>query len=346
MLETKNFGQTKDGHKVSLFRLTNQNGAYVEVLNWGGRLRSLGVPDRSGHLTDVVLGYDTLVEYEADPTYQGAFIGRVANRIRGAAFVLNGRIWNLPANDGPHHLHGGPTGFHSRLFTATTSTSNAVTLTLRSEDGDGGYPGNLDLRLTYTFDDQNRLTLDAEARSETDTPVSLTGHAYFNLDGPEGGDILNHYLTIPAEEFLEAGPALLATGRSLKTVGTPFNFTAPKLISRDISNDHPQLKIGNGYDHYFILPPSEGMSRAAEVWSENTGIQMTVTTNQPGLQFYSGNLLPGLPGKGGRPLSFRRGFCLEPHLWPDALNHPSFPSSILKPGHIYNHSTSYLFSIK
>jgi aldose 1-epimerase len=222
-----------------------------------------------------------------------------------------------------------------------------VTLTLRSGDGDQGYPGSLDLRLTYSFDDQNRLTLEAEARSETDTPVSLTGHAYFNLGGLGGGDILSHHLTIPAEEFLEADPALLATGRSLKTTGTPFDFTASKSIGRDIADDHPQLEVGKGYDHYFILPSGGGKAqKAAEVWSECTGIHMTVTTNQPGLQFYSGNFLSGLPGKGGRSLDFRQGFCLEPHLWPDTLHHPSFPPSILKSGQIYSHVTSYLFSIK
>jgi aldose 1-epimerase len=346
MVEGENFGATKDGREVSLFRLTNKGGGYAEVLDWGGRLRTLAVPDKSGRLTDVVLGYDTLAEYEVDEAYQGAFIGRTANRIRGAAFELNGQTWRLPANDGPHHLHGGPDGFHSRLFKASTSAPDAVTLTLRSEDGDGGYPGRLDLRLTYFFDDQNRLTIDAEARSEADTPVSLTGHAYFNLGGPESGDILGHYLAIPAQEFLEGGPDLLPTGQCLKTAGTPFDFTVPKPIGRDISANHPQLKNGGGYDHYFILPQGDGLGRAAEAWSEATGIQMTVTTNQPGLQFYSGNFLSGQPGKGGRPLGFRQGFCLEPHLWPDALNCPSFPSPVLKPGRIYNHITSYFFSIQ
>ena len=345
MVETEKFGRTREGREVTLYRLTNRVGAYVEVLDFGGRIRALAVPDRNGDLADVVLGYDSLAEYESDQAYHGALIGRLAGRVRESAFELNGRSFRLSPNDGPHHLHGGPAGFHNRLWTEQNSAPGALTLSLRSEDGEGGYPGGLSLRATYFFDHFNRLTLDIEARAEAETPLSLTSHPYFNLEGQKGGDILGHWLTIPADEFLEIDRDLLPNGRRLMTKGTPLDFTAPKTIGRDIEAECPQMKEGRGYDHFFLLPPGEGLSRAAEAWSEASGIHLTMTTNQPGLQFYSGNLLCGRFGKGGRPLGRHRGFCLEPQLWP-GLNIPSFPAPILQPGRVFNHITCYLFSIR
>lgn len=339
------FGTTRNGTPVHRFRMENANGASVTVMNYGCTITSILVPDRDGALTDVCLGYSTLAEYEQNNGYLGAVVGRHANRIEKGLFTLNGQEYHLAVNDGPNHLHGGLCGFDKRVWDASVS-DNSVTFHRRSPDGEEGYPGNLEVYVTYTFTDDNRLRLQYRAETDADTVVNLTNHCYFNLSGEGNGTIRDHILQIPAVSFTENDADCLPTGRILAVEGSPFDFRSPKEIGLEIGADCPQIKNGKGYDHNFVLNGGTGKKTAAVLASPRTGIEMTVTTNMPGVQFYSGNVLDGPIGKSGVPYEPNMGLCLETQYFPNAMQHPQFPSPVLKRGDMYVHDTEFSFGIK
>ena len=338
------FGRTADGQEVQRYRLTGAGGAYVDVLNYGGVIQSLVVPDRGGRLVDVVLGFDSVAEYETDDAYIGALIGRWAGRISGAAFELNGHRRQLAANDGPNHLHGGRMGFNQRIWTASAEGETLV-LSRLSPDGEEGYPGALAVKVRYCFDEENQLALEYEAECDRDTVVNLTNHSYFNLNGAGRGDILDHQLAIAADYIAEIDPRLIPTGRLLPVSGTPFDFNAARPVGQFINAAVPQLEYGGGYDHYYVRSQVTPGRPAAWAFSPDAGIRLDVFTTEPGLQFYTGNYLKRRAGKAGASYGPRSGFCLETQFWPDAPNQLAFPAAILKRGTRYRQTAAYKFGL-
>ncbi len=343
-VQVKEFGKTADRRTVSLYRITNRHGAYVEVLDYGCTLHSICVPQQAGTLTDVCLGYDTVAEYEQNDGYLGAVIGRCANRIGAGRFTLHGEEYALAVNDGPNHIHGGRKGFDKVLWD-TSVASDRLLFSHCSPDGDEGYPGNLILSVIYAFDDNNVLTLSYDARCDKDTVVNLTNHCYFNLNGQGTGTATDQLLQIHADAFTRTDENGLPTGEILPVDGTPLDFRHPKAIGRDLDADDENVKNGKGYDHNFVLS-GDGMRDVAVLSSEATGIVMTVRTTQPGMQFYSGNLLTQRGGKAGTSYGVRDGVCLETQHFPDAVHHEHFPSTLLKAGEEYHQSTQYAFTTK
>jgi len=343
------FGQLPDGRAVELFLLRNAAGMEVELINYGAIIRALRVPDRTGVLGDVVLGFDSLSGYVQPHPYIGAVVGRYANRIGRAQFVLEGTTYALAANDGPNHLHGGLKGFDKVLWQAEPFSNGAesgVRFTYVSPDGEEGYPGTLRVSVTYTLTDTNALVIDYEATTDKPTIVNLTQHAYFNLAGR--GDILNHELQLFADFYTPVDEQLIPTGEIVSVAGTPFDFRTPQRIGARINANHEQLRRGRGYDHNFVLRHSErgALELAARVYEPTTGRVMRVYTTEPGIQFYSGNFLDGsLTGKGGMVYSHRTGFCLETQHFPDSPNKTHFPSPVLRPGEAYRSRTVYAFGV-
>ena len=336
------FGRTRDGAAVTAYRLSNGAGASATILDYGGTVQSLILPDGPGDGTDVVLGYETVREYEENGGFAGAIIGRFANRIGKGELTLNGRTYHLTRNDGDNHLHGGPLGFDKRFWTGAQTADGTLVLTRLSPDGEENYPGNLSVRVTYTLTEDNALSVVYDADTDADTVVSLTNHSYFNLDG--GGSVLGHALQVFAGRFTENDRSCLPTGALLETAGTPFDFGTPKPIGRDI--DAPgddQLVFGCGYDHNFALADPSEMKQAAVLYGAASGLRMTVLTTQPGLQVYSGNQLTRRRGKYGGMIDRRGGVCLETQAFPDATNHAHFPSPVLRAGAHYHTATVYRF---
>ncbi|MFO1389663.1 aldose epimerase family protein [Cellvibrio sp.] len=343
------FGHSTEGVAASLFTLTNANGLIVKITNFGGIITEIHVPDKHGQFTDVNLGFDSIEPYYKDSPYFGALIGRFGNRIAGGKFTLDGKTYELATNNGNNHLHGGLVGFDKVVWNASTfKTENSVGLTLKylSVDGDQGYPGNLDVTVVYELTNNNEILVKYHAVTDKATPVNLTQHAYFNLAG-KGGDILNHEVMINADRFTAIDPEAIPTGELPSVVGTPFDFRTPHLVGERINEDHEQLKNGNGYDHNFVLNkahPKE-LSLAARVFEKNSGRVLEVFTQEPGVQFYSGNWMDGsLTGKGWH-YTRRCGLCLEPQHFPDSPNQPHFPNTILRPGEEYRSVMSYKFSV-
>ena len=338
------FGKTSDGRIVTRYRITNKNGAYVDVLDYGCTLHCICVPNRVGTLTDVCLGYDTVAEYEANDGYLGAFVGRHANRIGEGKFTLNGVDYTLAVNNGPNHLHGGLKGF-DKVIWGTCVASDRLIFSHTSPDGDEGYPGNLMMTVSYSFDDTNTLTLSYDAVCDRDTVVNFTNHCYFNLNGQGTGTATDHLLQVNADSFTENDENCLPTGKILSVDGTPFDFRKEKPIGQDINADDINLKNGSGYDHNFILS-GEGLRDVAVLTSEQTGIVMTTKTTQPGVQVYTANFLTDRNGKNGTRYGIRDGVCLETQHYPDAVHHDHFPSVILKSGEEYHQETQYVFTLK
>ena|SRR5690606_37629619 len=342
-----NFEQTIDGKQVALYVLKNKNNMQAAITNYGGRVVSLLVPDRNGVLTDVVLGYEKVGSYqkEGEP-YFGALIGRYGNRIGKAQFTLNGQLYKLTANDGANTLHGGPTGFHTRVWDAKQPDDHTLELAYVSKDGEEGYPGNLTVKVTYMLTDDNELKIDYHAQTDKPTVVNLTNHAYFNLNGEGDSTITDHDLMINADKITPVDSTLIPTGKLMDVAGTPFDFRNTAVIGARINDDHEQLRYGKGYDHNFVLKESGKMNLAARVRSPKTGIVMEVLTVEPGIQFYSGNFMTGEDhdGKGGKAYPHRSGFCLETQHFPDSPNKPSFPSTTLNPGQTYETSSVYKFT--
>jgi aldose 1-epimerase len=340
------FGKTSAGEEVSLFTLTNAAGMEVKVTNFGGIITAIKTVDARGEFADIALGFDELEPYLQDSPYFGALIGRFGNRIAKGRFTLDGKVYQLDINNGVNHLHGGITGFDKVVWSATPFTNEtAVGLVLFyvSRDGDQGYPGNLQVRVTYTLTNDNELLVDYHATTDQLTPVNLTQHTYFNLAG--AGDILQHRLMINADAFTPIDETQIPSGGSRSVVDTPFDFRVAKAIGEAINQDDEQIKNGLGYDHNFVLNKTHSgeLSLAARVVEETSGRVLEVYTQEPGVQFYSGNFLDGsLTGK-GNTYTHRSGFCLETQHFPDSPNQPDFPSTLLHPGDEYTSRTIFKF---
>lgn len=336
------YGRTQDGQEVTRYILENAGGMRVTVLEYGCAVESVWVRDRSGTPRDVVLGYSTLADYERGNAFLGAFVGRCANRIEGARFVLDGKTYMLPANDGKNHLHG---TFSRRVYRGGIEGGSLV-LRGTSPAGDDGFPGTVDVCVAYTLTDDGALVMDYTAVTDAPTLVNLTNHSYFNLEGQSGGNVLEQTLWLNASAFTEGNAETCPTGRILPVAGTPMDFTAAKPIGRDIRADYGQLKLCRGYDHNFVLDKAAGGPElAARAHSEKTGITMEVYTTQPGLQLYTGNFLADdvRPGETGGAYGQYQGFCLETQHYPCAPSHPQFPSVELRPGQTYHEITIYRF---
>ncbi|MBP8640394.1 MAG: galactose mutarotase [Oscillospiraceae bacterium] len=337
------FGQTKDGKTANAYYLTNSCGASATILDYGCTVQALKVPNAQGGLTDVVLGYDTVAEYENNDAYLGAAIGRFANRIGKSEFTLGGKTYALARNDGENHLHGGIKGFDKHVWSAAEN-GNTLVLSRVSPDGEENYPGNLMLKITYELTDENALKISYDADADADTVINLTNHSYFNLSG--SGSALTHTLQVFAEQFTENDEHCLPTGKLLNTVGTPFDFSTPKAVGRDIDGYDIQLHNGNGYDHNFVLSDSAKLKKAAVLFSPESGIAMTTFTTLPGMQVYSGNWLSPRKGKNGSQIDRRCAICLETQVFPNALACPNFPSPILRAGEHFRSETVYCFETK
>lgn len=338
MEQIRPFGAVPDGAQVD--RILLRDGAQTcEIITYGAALRSLQVPDRNGAPTDIVLGFDRLEDYIAHDAHFGGTVGRFANRIAGGVFSLNGKSWHLPKNDGENHLHGGPDGFDRRIWSVEQLTERAVTLCLHSPDGDMGYPGTMEARVTYTLQD-GALSIRYAAVSDRDTLCSLTNHAYFNLNGHDSGDVLRHMLRLRASHYTLSDASLIPTGEIAAVSGTPMDFTQPTAIGARIHDAFEALRQAGGYDHNYVVDEAV----CAEAWSDESGICMTVTTDRPGVQLYTGNFLGGTPlGKDGAQYPKHGGFCLETQAFPDAPNHPTFPSAVLRAGERFESTTIYRF---
>ncbi len=344
------FGQA-DGQAVTLYTLSNSRGAEARIMNYGGIVQSLRVPDRHGNFDDVVLGYDDLAGYVANNPYFGCLVGRYGNRIGSAKFTLDGRTYTLAANNGPNSLHGGLKGFDKVVWNArtlVTKTGPALELTYVSKDGEEGFPGNLKVTAVYTLTEDNALRLDFTATTDKPTVVNLTHHSYFNLRGQGKGDILGHEVYINSDKTTPVDKELITTGEYASVAGTPFDFRKPTAIGARIDDPDTQLQYGPGYDHNWVInKPLGQLGLQARVYEPTTGRVMEVWSDEPGLQFYAGNFLDGtITGKGGAVYQRRNAFCMEPQHYPDSPNKPNFPSVVLRPGETFKNTIIYKFSTR
>jgi aldose 1-epimerase len=344
---------SQDFGSINLYTLKNANGMTVQVTNYGAIITSIIVPDRDGKMADVALGYNRVEDYinAVDKPYFGAVVGRYGNRIADGSFTLNGETYSLLKNNGENHLHGGAIGFDKVIWNARfIPDKNRLELSYLAKDKEEGYPGNLQLKVTYTLTDQNAIVVDYAATTDKATPVNVTQHTYFNLKGEGEETILDHELMLNAKKYTPVDKGLIPTGEMPEVAGTPFDFTTAKPIGRDIGNEHEQLTYGLGYDHNWVLDKDgkDGeLTLAARVYEPVTGRVMEVHTTEPGIQFYCGNFLDGrLKGKAGKTYVHRGGFCLETQHYPDSPNQPAFPSTILEPGSKYKSQTIFKFSSK
>lgn len=344
----KSFGTISTGQEAVLYTITNGMGSRVELTNFGASVVSLLVPDESGVLTDVVLGCASAADYEKQTAHLGAVPGRHANRIGKGVFTLNGRQYHLCINNGSNHLHGGKMGFGRRLWNHT-ATEDQVIFSYLSPDSEEGYPGTMLVSVAYSLDEENQLNIEYNALCDKDTVVNLTNHTYFNLGGHHSGTVLDHQLCIHSSYFTENDQECLPTGVILPVEGTPMDFRQPKAIGRDIEMEDIQLKNGSGYDHNYVLDNLEGdFILAAEAWSPKTGIAMNVYTTQPGVQLYTANFIHtgNVVPKDGGTYEKNSGLCLETQHYPNAMEHPHFPSVVLHAGELYHHVTAYEFTVR
>jgi aldose 1-epimerase len=344
---SQDWGRTADGQPVSLVTLSNRHGMVAKITSYGAIITELHVPDRQGQVTNVVLGFDNLDRYlQGHPAF-GATIGRVANRIAGARFTLDGKEYPLAANIGPHHIHGGRVGFHQRVWQTRPlppqADRAAVEFSYLSVDGEEGYPGNLAVKVTFTLTDDNELRIDYEAETDQPTPVNLTNHSYFNLAGH--GDVLGHQLEIAADRYTPSDRALIPTGEIAPVAGTPLDFTTPKAIGARIDQLRPHP---NGYDHNYVLNSGGGeLAFAARAVEPDSGRVLEAWTTEPGVQLFTANGLDGrIVGTGGVAYPRHAGFCLETQHFPDAINQPRFPSVVLRPGTTFRSTTVFRFSVQ
>jgi len=350
-MKTDTFGKLPDGRDVLKYTLENKSGVTAEIINYGAVVRSLRVPDRNGRMDDVVLGYDSVRGYVEGTAYFGAIVGRYGNRIAKGKFRLDGKEYQLTVNDGENHLHGGRTGFNKVLWDAKPlAGASEPSLELRyvSRDGEEGYPGTVVLKVRYTLTDSNELRVEYEGTTDQPTILNPTQHSYFNLSGNSTNTILGHQLMIEADNITPVDKGLIPTGQFSSVAGTPMDFRTLTAIGARINDPDEQLTFGKGYDHNWVLRSGGGKVRkVAELYEPSSGRLMTVLTDQPGLQFYSGNFLDGSAiGKGGVAYRHRTGLCLEAQAYPDTPNKPQFPQVTLRPGQAYRQTTIYRFSTR
>ncbi|MEM7312018.1 MAG: aldose epimerase family protein [Planctomycetota bacterium] len=352
-LQAASFAQVEDFDSIKLYTLKNKSGMTVKATNYGAIITSIVVPDRNGKMADIALGYNMVESYmnAVDKPYFGAVVGRYGNRIAKGEFTLNGETYSLLKNNGENHLHGGAIGFDKVVWTVEAyDEGTSLKLSYLAKDKEEGYPGNLNLSVTYTLRDDNSLVVDYHGTTDKATPVNVTQHTYFNLKGEGEDTILDHELMLNAQKFTPVDEGLIPTGEMPAVAGTPFDFTTAKAIGRDIEQDHEQLNFGFGFDHNWVLDKGgkDGeLTLAARVFEPTTGRMMEIHTTEPGIQFYCGNFLDGrLKGKVGKPYVHRGGFCLETQHFPDSPNQPNFPSTILEPGKTHKSQTIFRFSAK
>src|SRR4051812_35760523 len=343
-VKVSHFGKTADGKEVQAFTISNKEGVVVKLLSRGATLAGWHVPDKNGKTADCVFGFDDVAGYESKGNgYFGATVGRVGNRLAGGKFTLNGKEYTLTKNDGPNTLHGGGKRSFDKVIWIGMPSGNAESVTFKyvSPDGEEGFPGKLTARVTYTLNDKDELRIEYEAITTKDTPINLTNHAYFNLSGAGSPTILDHELMIAADHYTPVDETLIPTGEIAPVEGTPLDFRKFHKIGERVKelDDKP----GKGYDHNFVLNNQSGkLEVAAKVKDEKSGRVLSVSTTEPGLQFYCGNFLNGKAiGKGGKPYEYRSGLCLETQHYPDSINHPKFPNAVLRPGQTYKHTTVY-----
>ena len=343
-MKIRDFGMGAKGEKATLYTFENANGMVMEVSDFGATLYALMVPDKNGNLIDVVLGYDTPEGYMGPSgTGFGATIGRNGNRIGKAQFTLNGKTYKLDPNNNGNNLHSGYDYYHYRMWEVKGTTENSITLSLYSPNGDQGYPGALDVEVTYTLTDNNELCIDYNGKVDADTIVNMTNHSYFNLNGHASGNILEHELWMDADAFTATDELLIPTGEIVPVEGTPMDFRVKKTVGRDIEEQYEALIFGGGYDHNWCLNNHGEFAKVIELSSDLSGIAMEVYTDLPGVQVYSGNFLKEEPGKDGIVYKHRQGICFETQHYPDAINHDNFPSPIVKKGEEYRTRTVYKF---
>lgn len=342
MIENKEFGKTSDGTPVRLFTLRNKNGVVVKLTNFGGIITEILAPDRSGKLGNVVCGFDNLETYLKGHPFFGAVAGRVANRIAKGKFTLDGKDYTLAINNGPNHLHGGIKGFDKQVWAAEVLPDQSVRMTYTSKDGEEGYPGNLKVTMVYSLDDENALRIDYGATTDKATPINLTNHSYFNLAG--SGTIFDHVLYLNADQYTKVDETLIPTGEIAPVKGTALDFTTPHSIGERAQQTG--LKP-TGYDHNFVLnQQGQGLRLAARVNEPKSGRTLEVSTTEPGVQLYTANHMNGsVVGTGGVSYPQYGAFCLETQHYPDSVNHPTFPSSILRPGSAYKTTTVFKFGV-
>jgi len=345
----KLFGKLQNGENVEIYSLKNINGMKMNVITYGGIITSLFVPDKNEEMIDVVLGYDNLEGYVGNECYFGALIGRCGNRIGRGKFTLDGKEYQLAKNnDDKHHLHGGNIGYNKVLWTVDEFTENSITLSYLSKDGEENYPGNLNIIIKYILTDNNELVIEYEAETDKTTILNLTQHTYFNLNGHNSGDILNHKIFINADSFTLTDEDSIPTGVIQPVAGTDFDFKIPTEIGARINNNDEQLVFAGGYDHNLCLNKEKEneLTLAATTFASESGISMDTLTSEPGMQFYTGNYLDGsIVGKDGTVYNRRNGFCLETQHYPDSPNHSNFPSTELKAGEKYSSKSVYKFYV-
>jgi len=344
------FGQVPDGKAVEVYTLRNTRGMVVRAITYGAIIQAIRVPDRTGRVEDVTLGYDSLRGYLTDSPYFGAVVGRYANRIARGRFTLAGRTYRLAINNGPNHLHGGLKGYDKVVWDAASFQRRdtvGVKFQHTSPDGDEGYPGTLQATVIYTLTPNNELMVEYRVRTDRATPVNLSQHSYWNLAGEGSGDILQHMLTIDADRYTPVDSTLIPTGELAPVANTPFDFRAPTAIGARIDQPDPQLRYGKGYDHNFVLNSNgSGLAHAVRVIEPKSGRTLDISTTEPGLQFYSGNFLDGtITGKSGHVYGHRSALVLETQHFPDSPNHPNFPTTVLKPGQEYRSQTIFAFGV-
>ncbi len=340
------WGTSPCGKEIYRYRITNDSGAYVELSSVGAGIVSVMVPDRNGVLGDVALGYRDALSYFGDGPCMGKIPGRYANRIAKGHFTLDGKVYELPVNNGPNHLHGGPSGFQNQVWDSREK-DGGVEFMYFSEDGEMGYPGNLKAVVRYEWSEENELKLILMAETDAPTIVNLTNHAYFNLNGEGSGDVLSHELKLNASEYLPTDETLIPLGETAPVAGTPMDFVNAKPVGRDIREDFPALKYGKGYDSCWVIDGSAGetVRFAAELHSPESGRTLQVYTTQPGVQIYTGNWLEGCPeGKCGRSYHDYEGIAIECQRFPDTPNNPDYPSAVLRPGEVYHEAIIFAFS--
>jgi aldose 1-epimerase len=350
-IERVNFEGTIDGKTVNLYVLKNKNGIEVAFSNYGQRLVSLMVPDKNGKMEDIVLGYSSLDKYQKNSGYFGSVIGRYGNRIAKGKFEIDGVTYELAQNNNGNHLHGGEKGFESVVWDVDSVSQNFIRFKRTSPDMEEGYPGNLNVTVDYTLNDDNELRIEYFATTDKKTHVNLTHHSFFNLKGEGNGSINNHILQINAQSITPVDKGLIPTGELMIVTDTPFDFNSPKTIQSGLDQEHVQLTLGNGFDHNFVLDQakmnSEGLIVAAKVSEPESGRIMEVFTSEPGVQFYGGNFMDGKTiGKNGGSYDFRGAICLETQHFPDSPNKKNFPSTLLEPGKEYSSICIYKFTVE